>query len=154
VFTHVRQGRQLALDLELVLERRRLRAVENRGGGSGSSGFLRVHTRLGKATRVAREQACPSHVAELEEEEHDTLKTDTSTSVLNTVISRRMPKKEAITNRWASILEAVEILLHGRRVDAGLPHTLFKQWRVVDALSTGENLLTTQEEVEGVGEFL
>jgi hypothetical protein len=55
---------------------------------------------------------------------------------------------------WAAVTEAIKVIFHGRRVNTCLPHALLEQWRVMDTLATGENLLATDEKVVRVREFV
>ena len=90
---------------------------------------------FGKGLGVAGVERGVTDVAEVKEEEHDTLETDTATSVGED-----------------TKLEALEVFLHAERLDAGLPHALLEQVRPVDTLTTSGDFLATEEDVEGVGE--
>ena len=73
---------------------------------------------LGEAPRVPRNQAGPSNVTEFQHQHHNTLETNTSSTV-----GRAAP------------LEAVEIVGHRLGVDLSLPHLLLKEDGVVDTLA-------------------
>lgn len=103
----------------------------------GSAGLGEILAGLGEAARVARDETRPPDVAQLEEEEDDTLETNASTAM-----------------RRATIAEAIEVILHCSRVDAGLPHALLEQGSVVDTLTTREDLLAAEEEIIRVGQLL
>jgi hypothetical protein len=94
------------------------------------SGVLAMHS---EALWVAREQTRPADVAELEEEHDDTLKPNTATTV------------------WrASPPEAVDVLHHRIRLDACFFHAFLQHRRIVHTLTTREDLLAADEDIERV----
>ena len=89
---------------------------------------------LREAPRVPRDQAGPSNVAELQHQHDNTLEANTSPTV-----------------RRGAPLETVQIVCHRVGVDLGLPHLLLEEDSIVNALTTGKDLLTANENVVRVG---
>lgn len=108
------------------------------GSHSRSSARLsEVQAGLGEAARVTGDERRPTDVPELEEEEDDTLETDTSTTV-----------------GWATVAEPIEVVPHGLRVETSLAHALLEQLRVVNTLAARKDLLAANEEVVRVRELV
>jgi hypothetical protein len=82
--------------------------------------------------RVPRERAGTSDVAQSEEQEYDTLQTDTTTCV-----------------RRCAVAEGLHVVLEsGRiRVDAKGFHAFTQELSVVDTLRAGEDLFSAHEEI-------
>lgn len=51
---------------------------------------------------------------------------------------------------WCTPLETVDIVLHGVLIDTSFIHGFDEHVRVVDTLTTGQNLFSTNEDIERV----
>ena len=90
---------------------------------------------LREAPRIPWNQASPSNVTEFQHQHDDTLETNTSSTV-----GRGAP------------LEAIEVVGHRLRVNISFPHLLLQKDGIVDTLAAGKNLLTTNEDIIGIGQ--
>lgn len=88
---------------------------------------------------VTGEQRSQTNVRQAKEEHDNTVQTETTTGV-----------------RRAALAESVEVVLEALlvRLETLSAHRLFQLLDIVDTLGTGHDLLTTHEEVVGVGEAL
>lgn len=110
--------------------------MQDKGTGSGHRSLREIDL-MREAFWVPREEGRPPDVAKLENEHHNSLKSDSSPSV------RRTPPSKA-----------VNVVDHTCRVNI-IPHqALFQKLRVVDTLAARENLLAADKEVKGIRNFL
>ena len=133
--------RRMTRQAHIVLARNSLLVVPDDAVHMGQSHvvvdmYSRSGQRIREAPRVPREQARIPQVAQLQEQHDESLEPDASARV-----------------RGHAPPEGVGVVLHLGGVDAGGFDALLDLLRRVETLAAGEDLLATQEDVEGVGQF-
>lgn len=90
-----------------------------------------------EALRVLWKEGCPPNIAKLQNKHDDSLEPYSSTPV-----GRTSPSK------------AVDVVHHTHQVQLIFVQTPFQMFGAVDALTTRENLLPTDEEIKGIADLL
>jgi hypothetical protein len=91
---------------------------------------------LGERLGISREKGRPADILQIKVQEQNSLETNATPTV-----------------RWASPPEPIEVVDHLLRVDLGFNHALLEHGRMVNTLTTGEDLLSADEEVGRVGQL-